>query len=684
MWIIARLAIPLGLAWVLYTAAESADVNYPGASPGATVCSLEEEQMSLSNEAIRCRWTLRDGRPQSLEICDVQAAKTVRFDAGFMPRIVLADDRIIDLAEIAPAGGFRCETVEKDAKSPRGEDAFAGRLLTAEFFDDASGLTIRWSAELRDGANYVVQSICLSGKRDVNVKRIVFLAADAVGARQVGEVGGSVVVCDNLFLAAEHPLAVNTVTAQSRVECSFSVPISLAADEPARCVTAVMGVTPPGQPRRGFLYYLERRRAHPYRPFLHYNSWYHLNIGRPDCRMEEKECLDTIELIGRELVEKRGVELDAFVWDDGWDDPHTFWDFHDGFPRGFSQTLQAGKRYGAVTGVWMSPWGGYEPRKTARLANGEKLGFKIKGGDFNRFTMSDANYFAAFLGACRKMVNLYETAFFKFDGIGAANQNSGEVNEYSVDTDAVLRLAAALRREHPHIFIDTTCGTWTSPFWLLFSDCVWRQGLDVGFHGPGDNRERWITYRDMVAYERGLLRGPLFPLNSLMFHGLCIGERAEPGEMPRDEKSVADEIWMMFGCGAGIQELYISPHLLTPKMWDELAAAAKWSRANSDVLVDTHWVGGNPGKGEVYGFGSWSPRKGILILRNPAEKSQVFEFSPRRDWELPPDAANEFPLRIVHGENHDEMPKNIAEDGKIVIELAPFEVLLIEAEPAKE
>ncbi|MCX6923088.1 MAG: hypothetical protein NT154_07750, partial [Verrucomicrobia bacterium] len=36
----------------------------------------------------------------------------------------------------------------------------------------------------------------------------------------------------------------------------------------------VIGVAPAGQMRRAFLYYLERERAHPYRPYLHYNSWY--------------------------------------------------------------------------------------------------------------------------------------------------------------------------------------------------------------------------------------------------------------------------------------------------------------------------------------------------------------------------------------------------------------------------
>ncbi|MFR4222773.1 MAG: hypothetical protein ACLT38_03215, partial [Akkermansia sp.] len=36
----------------------------------------------------------------------------------------------------------------------------------------------------------------------------------------------------------------------------------------------------PGQKRRSFLAYMERERVMPYRPFIHYNSWYELNINR--------------------------------------------------------------------------------------------------------------------------------------------------------------------------------------------------------------------------------------------------------------------------------------------------------------------------------------------------------------------------------------------------------------------
>ena len=100
--------------------------------------------------------------------------------------------------------------------------------------------------------------------------------------------------------------------------------------------------------------------------------------------------------------------------------------------------------------------------------------------------------------------------------------------------------------------------------------------------------------------------GPLFPLNSLMLHGLIYARQAEHlGSDPEDD--FTNEVHSYFGSGTQLQELYISHALLSKKNWDTIAEAANWSRSNAEVLRDTHWVGGDPGKLEVYGWAAWSP-----------------------------------------------------------------------------
>jgi hypothetical protein len=437
--------------------------------------------------------------------------------------------------------------------------------------------------------------------------------------------------------------------------------------------SSVFGVVKPGQLRRDFLTYLERRRAHPYRPFLHYNSWYHLNIGRPDNHMTEAECLETIEHFGRELIRKRGATLDAFVWDDGWDDFNSLWGFHQDFPDGFKNLQEAGAEYGAAQGVWMSPWGGYGGPKQKRIAHGVSQGYETNQ---NGFSMAGPKYRAAYRDVCLKMMRDHGVVFFKFDGMGSGG-GSGASGELADDVDAVLNLTRELRAEDPDVFISATVGTWASPFWTLYADSIWRQGGDTGFHGPGNGRQQWITYRDMHCYRCIVQWGPLYPLNSLMLHGPCVGERANPARMDRDEKSVADEIWTFFGSGTNLQELYISPHLLTQAMWDELAAAANWSRANSDVLVDTHWIGGDPGLGEVYGWASWQPRGGVVILRNPSKKLGIYEMELGRDLELPDSFLTDYRLVSPRsGQRIDQLDAVSVESHRV--ELEPFEVLVFD------
>jgi hypothetical protein len=194
-----------------------------------------------------------------------------------------------------------------------------------------------------------------------------------------------------------------------------------------------------------------------------------------------------------------------------------------------------------------------------------------------------------------------------------------------------------------------TTGTLPSPFWLRYSDDVVRGGDDYNFDGVGSWRQKWITYRDEQTYRNIVVGGPLFPLNSLMLHGVIYADKVKYTDLHRLATSPADldpdlvdEIHAYFGSGTQLQELYVTPSLLTSKDWDVLAEAARWSRTNAAVLKDTHWIGGDPGKLEVYGWASWTPQKGIVVLRNPSDHVQEFSLDVGRAFELPRPRAAEL------------------------------------------
>ena len=425
--------------------------------------------------------------------------------------------------------------------------------------------------------------------------------------------------------------------------------------------------------RRGFLTYVERERAHPYRTFLHYNTWYDAGYFTP---YDEPLVLDRINAFGQELHQKRGVTLDSSLFDDGWDNHSSLWGFNQGFPNGFTPIREAEAKYNAAPGVWMSPWGGYGKPKQERIAYGRQEGFEIVQ---NGYALSGPKYYEHFRNVCFDMIRKYGVNQFKFDGTGNVD-HVVPGSRFDSDFSAMIHLIGELRQEKPDIYINLTTGTDASPFWLLYADSIWRGGEDDSFAGVGTNRERWITYRDADTYAGIVSRGPLYPLNSLMLHGIIYARynkrlNTDPGN------DFANEVHSYFGSGTQLQELYVTPTLLTGDNWDTLAETAKWSRENADVLKDTHWIGGDPNWLQVYGWASWSPRKGILVLRNPSDKEGSIEVDVAKAFELPAGAPLSYTAKSPW--KADEQTPSLVLRANVPHKfiLKPFEVLTLDMQP---
>ena len=68
------------------------------------------------------------------------------------------------------------------------------------------------------------------------------------------------------------------------------------------------------------------------------------------------------------------------------------------------------------------------------------------------------------------------------------------------------------------------------------------------------------------------------------------------------------------------------------------------------MLVDTHWVGGDPAELKVYGWAAWSPRKGILTLRNPGGRAATIGIDAAKVFELPDDAPRQYSLKSPYAD----------------------------------
>src|SRR5208283_1722772 len=420
-----------------------------------------------------------------------------------------------------------------------------------------------------DGSNYVRQELSFRATVDQPITEVELIDSKAPSARVDGTVKGSPVIMGDIFVGFEHPLSSCEVKNEEAV-CSIHRELPLRAGQTVT-YSSVTGVSPEGQMRRGFLNYIERERARPYRPFLHYNSWYDIGYNNP---YDEAAALDVIRSFGKELVQMRRVKMDSFLFDDGWDDPHTLWSFGAGFPNGFAPLKAAAEQYGAEAGVWLSPWGGYDGAKEERLKYGRLHGFETNEGGF---ALSGPTYFARFRDVTLKFIHDYGVNQFKIDGTGNVNSVLPG-SRFDSDFQAAISLMSEWRSARPGIFINLTTGTYPSPFWLQYADSIWRGGEDHSFMGVGSNRQKWITYRDANTFAGVVQAGPLYPLNSLMLHGLIYARHAmnldtDPGG------DFADEVRDYFGTGTQLQEMYVTPALLKDTDWDVIAECAKWSRA---------------------------------------------------------------------------------------------------------
>lgn len=679
----------MGLALVILAGSlPAAAVEFPGPGPGRAAATVDGDRLRLENDALAVEWTIPDRGPHAVSIDDKRSGGKISAGAN-MFLLTLDDGRVVPASGLSRVGPPRREKLPANPLATSITQRSAGQAISVTFRGLDGNLEVLCRTVLRDGANYVRQFVTLKAlKEEIPINNVRLVELPAIGAKVAGTVAGSPVVQGNMFFAYEHPNAKGEVVegqppggpgpAIRQIRCSLDRGLPLSPGRPL-VQSWVVGVAPEGQMRRAFLYYVERERPRPYRPFLHYNSWYDIAWG--DRKMDEGQCLGVIEAFGRELTERRGVALDSFVFDDGWDDNRTLWRFHKGFPRGFSPLDLAARKYRSRVGVWLSPWGGYGQAKKERMQYGRTQGFETNP---NGFSLAGPKYYARFREVCAEMIEKYGVNYFKFDGVGIGNNRDGAGTQHLADIEGLLRLCEDLRGLRSDVYLSITTGTWPSPYWLFWGDSTWRNGADCGFHGAGSMRQRWITYRDTYTYRMVVRRAPLYPLNSLMVQGICYAQLGTATKMGNDLKDLVDEIRMLFAGGTQLQELYVTPRMMTPPMWDALAEAAAWSRNNADVLVDVHWLGGDPGAGEPYGYASWSPRKGILALRNPGEKPAEMKVDLKAAFGVPDGAARRYTL-VSPWKDNGQTEKLTLEAGKPhTFKLAPFEARVLEAVPVKQ
>ena len=557
---------------------------------------------------------------------------------------------------------------------------YAGKALEARFTYEE--LSIVWRAVLRNGSHYLRTEMDIQAAKDLPMKGIVamnYLVAknSAYTAPEVvGNTRGAILASNHIFAGLETPMGLNSCKDEgnaTHIEGLWRRNTTLKAGKTWN-ISSVVGLVAPKQLRRSFLAYSERERAVAWRPYPVYISWYELNIDRNNApapsykgNMTVEQCADVVSHWKTHFYDKYQMAPKAFVWDDGWDQYGT-WTFNPNFPNGFDEPANEAKQMGTGIGAWLGPVGGYGQSGEYRRAY-----WRSKGG----MQLSNEDYYNFFIRCCTNMIDRYDFRFFKFDGISAQASAIGpdEGTRGEENAEAIISIERAVRQKRPDIFLNTTVGTWASPFWFHFTDAVWRQEGDYGEAGDqGTDRERWITYRDRLVYQNFIQRSPVCPINTLMTHGFILSRWGAVSKN-MDYDGIVREMRCAFACGSGMVELYNDYKLMDEikdnqgnagALWKDLAECIKWQQEQADVLPDAHWVGGNPWDGKkanVYGWAAWNGKKSVLTLRNPSTSAQTFTTTLREALDIP--AYVRGKITLTHAFNQaelDGMPINKAID----------------------
>lgn len=594
-------------------------------------------------------------------------------------KVLLGDGKTITASEMK-LEDVKMVTLAENPSAATASLRYAGKALEARFTYEE--LSIVWRAVLRNGSHYLRTEMDIQAAKDLPMKGIVamnYLVAknSAYTAPEVvGNTRGAILASNHIFAGLETPMGLNSCKDEgnaTHIEGLWRRNTTLKAGKTWN-ISSVVGLVAPKQLRRSFLAYSERERAVAWRPYPVYISWYELNIDRNNAQapsykgnMTVEQCADVVSHWKTHFYDKYQMAPKAFVWDDGWDQYGT-WTFNPNFPNGFDEPANEAKKMGTGIGAWLGPVGGYGQSGEYRRAY-----WRSKGG----MQLSNEDYYNFFIRCCTNMIDRYDFRFFKFDGISAQASAIGpdEGTRGEENAEAIISIERAVRQKRPDIFLNTTVGTWASPFWFHFTDAVWRQEGDYGEAGDqGTDRERWITYRDRLVYQNFIQRSPVCPINTLMTHGFILSRWGDVSKN-MDYDGIVREMRCAFACGSGMVELYNDYKLMDEikdnqgnagALWKDLAECIKWQQEQADVLPDAHWVGGNPWDGKkanVYGWAAWNGKKSVLTLRNPSTSAQTFTTTLREALDIP--AYVRGKITLTHAFNQaelDGMPINKAID----------------------
>ncbi|HJN14846.1 MAG TPA: hypothetical protein QGH10_05120 [Armatimonadota bacterium] len=488
----------------------------------------------------------------------------------------------------------------------------------------------------------------VTGDEPVLLKDVVVERLRTDEETDLGGLGQPVFIGQNVWAGLEYPAGENK-HADGLVTLEHHPGVWLRpGDDWWLSKTAAIGTSETKPVEAAFRDYLSAIRREP-RPYVVYNSWYDARRGE----MTNDLLIERARHIRDELAVKRAAPFDGVAIDDGWQDPKSIWEIdRTHFPDGFGPLYESLSDLGVSLDLW-------HPLTAIRgnlsTAWGRENGYEVSPDD-RFFCLSGPKHNAALREVMARHVREYDIDYFKhdFNTFACSADGHGHLPDgtYGRDAnvDAELAMFAFLDEVNPGIYINPSSGMWLSPWWLMHVDTVWmRYCADFGWDKtvPAfEARDQAMTYRDSNLWRN--LHGDRvqFPVSAIMTIGIIDGKLLRLGGEGEPLDRWANNVVVNMGRGSMLQELYITPDLLSDGQWDVLAAALKWQRRFLKQTASGRMLPADPRWGDVYGWVHANEDGGFVCLRNPGIVARTVEVAlPELAQGLPYAATRVYPWR---------------------------------------
>ncbi len=509
---------------------------------------------------------------------------------------------------------------------------------------------------------------------------------------------GQPVYLNGLFFGSEFPLAENNIDG-STLYCRYFTgkrfdELKLNCGHTYRCWNTVVGAARSYDLlviREDFLTYI-RDISRKIKPRFQYNSWYdHMHD------ITNENIIESFQQIENNLSKTMVPPLDSYVVDDGfvdWD--ADFWAFNKKFPEELYPAAIMSRKFSSNFGLWNGPRGGYNDKTASFGKRMEKAG----KGDYNKTAkdvcVSSTEYIKNITEYYLENDRKFDINYWKLDGFllracpskkhGHMTGGYNEMYQYTEMWENWINIFRKLRitRESAgkDLWINQTSYCNASPWFLQWSDSLWIQNSgDIGFIDKTKKGEklsdrdvdRVLTYRDNCYHDFSVVRNYQFPHEFIYNHDPIYGNTAK---ISMTDEEFRKYMFMMATRGTAFWELYYSYNMFNTAKWRINADALRFIRNDYETLKTSQFIGGQPSKGEAYGYSCWSENKGIISLRNPANRQQSNTVTLDETIGVSPDMQN---LKMAYVYPYDKKTdgKTYSYGEVITVNLMPLQALIM-------